>query len=221
MRTKFGCSARLPAWSHWGCAFLHTAQCRDAAGVPGALLLPLIVSSVTAYRPRGAVASAMPPRHLLEEPLSDARCSDACARSGAWNGCSMLPSCCSCDQCCVLWHHAYCTSSDSDNNSQSSSWSIALMGGGALRCVCGRRQPGQLRLERCCGWLFHHMGRKRVPVSYGSNRKRVAECCVEEPTARNLNRCFALVLSSAATRPTFSGWIPTWPITTSFGRKRI
>jgi len=22
----------------------------------------------------------------------------------------------------------------------------------------------------------HHMGRKRVPVSYGSNRKRVAEC---------------------------------------------
>ena len=23
---------------------------------------------------------------------------------------------------------------------------------------------------------FHHMGRKRVPVSYGSNRKRVAEC---------------------------------------------
>ena len=25
------------------------------------------------------------------------------------------------------------------------------MGGGALRCVCGRRHPGQLRLERCCG----------------------------------------------------------------------
>jgi len=48
-------------------------------------------------------------------------------------------------------------------------------GGGALRCVCGRRHPGQLRLERCCSWLFHHMGRKRVPVSYGSNRKRVAE----------------------------------------------
>jgi len=42
-------------------------------------------------------------------------------------------------------------------------------GGGALQCVCGRRQPGQLRLEGCCGWLFHHMGRKRVPVSYGSN----------------------------------------------------
>jgi len=40
------------------------------------------------------------------------------------------------------------------NNSQSSSWSIAWMGGGALRCVCGRHQPGQLRLERCCGWLL-------------------------------------------------------------------
>ena len=38
------------------------------------------------------------------------------------------------------------------NNSQSSSWSIAWMGGGALRCVCGRRHPGQLRLERCCGY---------------------------------------------------------------------
>jgi len=56
------------------------------------------------------------------------------------------------------------------NNSQSSSWSIAWMGGGALRYVCGRRHPAQLRLERCCGWLFHHMGRKRVLVSYGSNR---------------------------------------------------
>ena len=40
------------------------------------------------------------------------------------------------------------------NNSQSSSLSIAWMGGGALRCVCGRRQPGQLRLEGCCGWLL-------------------------------------------------------------------
>jgi len=32
------------------------------------------------------------------------------------------------------------------NNSQSSSWSIAWMGGGALWYVCGWRQPGQLHL---------------------------------------------------------------------------
>ena len=31
--------------------------------------------------------------------------------------------------------------------------------------------------------------------------KEWRNACVEEPTARNLNRCFALVLSSAATRP--------------------
>ena len=36
--------------------------------------------------------------------------------------------------------------------------------------------------------------------------KEWRNACVEEPTARNLNRCFALVLSSAANRPTFSGW---------------
>jgi len=57
-------------------------------------------------------ASVMPQQRLLEEPLSDARCSDACALSGAGSGCSMLPSCCSCDQCCVLWRHAYSTSSE-------------------------------------------------------------------------------------------------------------
>jgi len=39
--------------------------------------------------------------------------------------------------------------------------------------------------------------------------KEWRNACVEEPTAQNLNRCFALVLSSAAARPTFSGWIPT------------
>ena len=39
--------------------------------------------------------------------------------------------------------------------------------------------------------------------------KEWRNACVEEPTAQNLNRCFALVLSSAATRPTCSGWIPT------------
>ena len=31
--------------------------------------------------------------------------------------------------------------------------------------------------------------------------KEWRNACVEEPTARNLNQCFALVLSSAATRP--------------------
>ena len=46
--------------------------------------------------------------------------------------------------------------------------------------------------------------------------KEWRNACVEEPTAQNLNWCFALVLSSAATRPTCSGWIPTWPITTLY-----
>ena len=32
--------------------------------------------------------------------------------------------------------------------------------------------------------------------------KEWRNACVEEPTARNLNRCFALVRSTAATRPT-------------------
>ena len=73
--------------------------------------------------------------------------------------------------CCKWWLILMLMS-----NLLSISWNIAWMGGGALRCICGRHQPGQLRLERYWGWLFHHMGRKRVPVSYGSNRKRVAEC---------------------------------------------
>ena len=45
-------------------------------------------------------------------------------------------------------------------------WGVVLYGAYAA----------DINLERCCGWLFHQMGRKRVPVSYGSNRKRVAEC---------------------------------------------
>ena len=130
-------------------------------------------------------------------------------------------------QASVVWFHCFISSSLCvyvlilTNNSQSYPWSIAWMGGGALRYVCGRRQPGQLRLERCCGWLFHHMGRKRVPVSYGSNRKEWRNACVEELTARNLNWCFALVLSSAATRPTSSGWIPTWPMTTLYSKANL
>ena len=36
--------------------------------------------------------------------------------------------------------------------------------------------------------------------------KEWRNACVAEPTARNLNRCFALVLSSAATRPTLAGY---------------
>ena len=35
--------------------------------------------------------------------------------------------------------------------------------------------------------------------------KEWRNACVEEPTARNLNWCFALILSSATTRPTCSG----------------
>jgi len=46
-----------------------------------------------------------------------------------------------------------------------------------------------------------------VRTSKFRTAKEWRNACVEEPTARNLNRCFALVLSSAATRPTFSGWI--------------
>jgi len=51
--------------------------------------------------------------------------------------------------------------------------------------------------------------------------KEWRNACVEEPTARNLNLCFALVLSSAATRPTCSGWIPTWPITTLYSKANL
>jgi len=101
------------------------------------------------------------------------------------------------------------------NNSQSCSWSIAWMGCGAL-CVCGRRQPGQLHLKRCCGWLFHHIGRKRILVSY-----EWQNACVEEPRAWNLNWCSALVLLSVATRPTCSGCIPTWPVTTLYNKANL
>jgi len=95
------------------------------------------------------------------------------------------------------------------SNLLSISWNIAWMGGGALRCICGRHQPGQLRLERYWGWLFHHMGRKRVPVSYGSNRKRVVECLCwrTDSTKFKLMFCPGSVISC-------SGWIPTWPMIT-------
>jgi len=106
------------------------------------------------------------------------------------------------------------------NNSQSSSWSIAWMGRWRFsRWLCGRRQPGQLRLERCCGWLWQtvpHMGRKRVPVSYGSNRKRVAECLCLRANSTKFKLMF---------RPGFvircSGWIPTWPMTTLYSKANL
>ena len=59
--------------------------------------------------------------------------------------------------------------------------------GGALRCVCGRRQPGQLRLERCWGWLFHHMRGSEFQSPTVRTSKEWRNARVEEPTARNLN----------------------------------
>jgi len=38
------------------------------------------------------------------------------------------------------------------------------------------RSSAHLHFTRGRGWLFHHMGWKRIPVSYISNRRRVAEC---------------------------------------------
>ena len=70
-------------------------------------------------------------------------------------------------------------------------------------------------------WRSHggRVGGFQSPTVWTAKEWRNA--CVEEPTAQNLYRCFALVLSSAATRTTFSGWIPTWPITTLYSKANL
>ena len=105
------------------------------------------------------------------------------------------------------------------NNSQSSSWSIAWMGGSTLRCVWAGANLDSSALKDAgvdCSTTWDG-SEFRSPTIRTAKEWRNA--CVEEPTARNLNRCFALVLSSAATRPTCSGWIPTWPMTTLYSKQ--
>ena len=88
------------------------------------------------------------------------------------------------------------------------------MGDGALRCV---RPPWKM-----LGWLFHHMGRKRVPVSYGSNRKRVAECSCWRTDSTKFKLMFRPgSVISGYYRPTCSGWTPTWPIITLYSKDNL
>jgi len=114
------------------------------------------------------------------------------------------------------------------NNSQSSSWSIAWMGGGGGWRFTVRMRPTSYwtappwKVEQSttvdCSTTWDESEFQSPTVR---TAKECRNACVEEPTARNLNRCFALVLSSAATRPTLSGWIPAWPITTLYSRANL
>ena len=67
-------------------------------------------------------------------------------------------------------------------------------------------------------WRMLGLTVPRHGTEVNSNRLRIEPqksdgmLVLKNPTAWNLNWCFVLVLSSAATRPTCSGWIPTWPI---------
>jgi len=108
------------------------------------------------------------------------------------------------------------------NNSQSSSWSIAWMRRdvalyGAYAADVNLDSSALKDAVVDCYTTWHGSDFQSPTVRTAKWRN----ACVEEPTARYLNWCFALVLSSAATRPTLSGWIPTWPITTLYSKANL